>query len=97
MWTDEVFFDATEGRGVPGTAGQFFVPKHTIAQDAYFLHNVRLSYAPPGQNPVVSIWVRNLEDKVYRQLAADAQNFLETSLHFLGDPRTYGFDVIVRF
>ena len=97
VWTAEVFYDATEGRGVPDTDGTFFLPEHTIAQPAYFLHNLRLSYAPPSQNPVIGIWVKNLENKVYRQFGADAQNFLETTLYFPGEPRTYGIDVIFHF
>ncbi len=97
VWTDDTFFDATEGRGVPDTAGSFVLPEHTLGQRAFFLHNARLSYAAPAGSPVISLWVRNIEDTVYRQFAADATNFLETSLHFLGDPRTYGIDVIFHF
>ena len=97
VWTDESFFDPTEGRGVPNVDGSFLVPKHTFAQKAFWLHNIRLSYAPPSQNPVISFWVRNLDDKTYRTLGADATTFLSTTLHFIGDPRTFGADVVVTF
>ncbi len=97
VWTDETFFDATEGRGVPGFDGTFLVPEHTFAQKPYYLHNARISYAPPSQNPVISFWVRNIEDKAYRTLGADATTFLGTTLHFTGDPRTYGVDVVINF
>ena len=97
VWTSENFFDATEGRGVPDFDGNPLVPEHTFSQTAFFLHNVRVSYAPPSQNPVISFWVRNLEDKAYRTLGADATTFLGTTLHFIGDPRTLGVDVVVNF
>jgi hypothetical protein len=77
VWTSENFFDSTEGAAsraptaVPG-------PQHTFSQEAYWLHNVRLSYAPPSQNPMISFWVRNLEDKAYRTLGVDATTFLGT-------------------
>ncbi len=97
VWTDEAFFDGTEGRGIPNTNGTVNLPKHTIAQRAFFLHNARLSYALPAGGPVISLWVRNIEDTVYRTFGADASIFLGTSLHFVGEPRTYGVDVIVHF
>jgi outer membrane receptor protein involved in Fe transport len=97
VWTSESFFDATEGRGIPNPDGTFLVPRHTFAQQAFWIHNARLSYAPPSQNPVISLWVRNIENKPYRTLGADAITFLGTTLHFVGDPRTYGADVVVTF
>jgi iron complex outermembrane receptor protein len=97
VWTSESFFDSTGGRGVPNVDGQFLYPKHTFAQNDFFLHNIRISYAPPSQNPVISFWVRNLEDKPYRTLGVDASAFLNSSLHFLSDPRTYGADIVVNF
>ncbi len=97
VWTSENFFDVTEGRGIPRGDGTFRVPKHTFSQKDYWMHNARLSYAPPTQNPVVSVWVRNIEDKAVRQLGADATTFLSTTLHYVGDPRTYGVDVVFTF
>jgi iron complex outermembrane receptor protein len=97
VWTSENFFDTTEGRGIPNVDGEFLVPAHTFSQTDFFLQDVRLSYAPPKQNPIVSFWVRNIEDKAYRTLGADASLFLGTTLHFIGDPRTYGVDVIFTF
>ena len=46
---------------------------------------------------MISVWVRNIEDKAYRTLGADATAFLGTTLHFVGDPRTYGVDVMFTF
>jgi outer membrane receptor protein involved in Fe transport len=97
VWTSETFYDITEGRGTPNFQGNFIVPEHTFSQQAFFLHHARISYAPPSQNPVISFWVRNIEDKRYRTLGADASVFLGTTLHFIGEPRTYGVDVIVNF
>jgi outer membrane receptor protein involved in Fe transport len=97
VWTSESFFDATEGRGIPNVDGSFLVPKHTFAQKPFWLHNARISYAPPAQNPVISFWVRNIEDRPYRTLGVDATTFLGTTLHFIGDPRTYGVDVVFNF
>jgi len=97
VWTSENFFDATEGRGIPNVDGEFLVPKHTFSQTPFWLHNARLSYAPPSRNPVISFWVRNIENKPYRTLGADATTFLGTTLHFISDPRTWGVDVVFSF
>jgi iron complex outermembrane receptor protein len=97
VWTSENYFDSTQGRGIPSADGPFLVPPHTFSQVAYFLHNVRVSLVPPAQNPVISLWVHNVENRAYRQLGADANIFLGTTLHFIGDPRTYGADVMFTF
>ncbi len=95
-WTDDTFFDATEGRGIPNRDGKEFLPELTIGQPAFWLHNLRLGYRPPPGNIEIAGWVRNLTDETYKSFAFHASNF-ETTIYFLGEPRTYGLTVSVDF
>jgi outer membrane receptor protein involved in Fe transport len=96
-WTDDVFFDPSEGFGAPNNQGATFLPEFAIGQKAYWLHNVRLSYRSPGSNIEVAGWVRNLTDEVYKTLAFDASVSAGLVGNFVGDPRTYGVSVAVAF
>ena len=42
-WTDDIFFDQTEGQGAQGFGGDSF-PEFALGQKAYVLHNLRLTY-----------------------------------------------------
>ena len=97
VWTDTTYFDATKGRGIPNTQNIDFLPKNTIAQRAYWLHNFRFTYAPVGGQVELSGWVRNMTDKAYKTFAFDASTFSQTSIYFVGDQRTYGGSLSVRF
>jgi iron complex outermembrane receptor protein len=96
-WTDTTFFDPTEGRGIPGIQNVPILPDNTIGQRAYWLHNLRLAYTTPNGRIEVAGWVRNIEDKVYKNFAFDVSTFQGTTIHFLGDPRTYGVSVSLTF
>lgn len=96
-WTDDTNFDATQTKGVPNFDGDQFLPKHTIGQRAYWLHNVRLSYTTPSGGVELAGWVRNLEDKVYKNFAFDVSSFNGTTIFFLGEPRTYGVSLFTSF
>lgn len=91
-WTEDVFFDQTEGRGNPNADNQIFLPKFAIGQEDYWLHNLRLTYTTAAGGIEISGWVRNLENKIYKAIAFDA-----TAAGFVGnlpgDPRTYGVTV----
>ena len=97
VWTDETFYDATEGRGIENNQNLKFLPKHTVAQPAFWLHNFRLSYQPPGGRFEIAGWVRNCANKSYKTFAFDGSTFNRTSIYFVGDPRTYGGTLTVNF
>ena len=41
--------------------------------------------------------MRNLENKAYKTFAFDGSTFQATTIHFVGDPRTYGVTVTRHF
>jgi iron complex outermembrane receptor protein len=96
-WTDTTYFDATEGVGIPNAQGQIFLPDNTIGQKAFWLHNLRMAYRPPTGNIEIAGWVRNLTDEAYRSFSFNASNFQSTTIHFIGEPRTYGLSFSVNF
>ncbi len=96
-WKDVTYFDATEGQGLANQDLDFILPKNTIAQQAYWLHNVQLTYITPDEQIRVSAWVRNVENKTYKAFSADLSAFQRTTLHFVGDPRTFGVTTSVQF
>ena len=91
-WTDDIFFDQSNGRGNPNDENVLFMPDFAIGQPAYWLHNVRLAYRTPDGAIEVAGWVRNLLDERYKTLAFDASaaGFVG---NIVGDPRTYGISV----
>jgi len=97
-WTDSVFFDPTEGRGIPDRGANVpILPKYTIGQSAYWLHGIALEWEAPQGNMKVSGWARNLTNKAYKRFAADATAVRSTTLNWIGEPRTYGMSVDVEF
>jgi len=90
-WTDEVFFDPTEGRGTP--RGGERLPKGTLGQAALLTHNVRLSYSPRSGGIELSGWCRNVTDERSKTYAFDASRFRSVVINFVGDPRSCGADV----
>jgi len=97
VWTDTTYYDATEGRGIPNTDEILVLPEDTIAQRAFWLHNVRLSYRPPGGRIELAGWVRNLTNKAYKTFGFDGSSFQATSIYFVGDPRTYGGTLTINW
>ena len=99
VWTDDTFYDATEGRGFPNFQGQQFLPEYTIGQKSYWLHNLRLGYRTPDGGVEIAGWVRNLTDEVYKTFAFDASalEINKTTIYFVGEPRTYGMTVTAFF
>ena len=96
-WTDDSYYDATAGRGIPNNQNKLFLPDNTIGQEAYWLHNVMLTYLDPSGTIEVSGWCRNLTDQVYKTFAFDGSSFRQTTIYFTGDPRTYGVTLGIRF
>ena len=96
-WTADIFFDANEGRGAPNLVGQTVLPEYAVGQRRYWLHNVRLVYRVPEGNIEIGGWCRNLTDQVYKTYGFDASAFGNVVINFVGEPRTYGLDLTVRF
>jgi len=97
VWTDTTYYDATEGRGIPNVQNFQFLPEDTIAQRAFWIHNLRVSYLTPDNKIEVAGWVRNLADKAYKTFAFDGSTFNNTTIYNVNDPRTYGVTLIVNF
>ena len=89
-WTDTTYYDATKGRGIPNTQNVQFLPQETIGMHEYWLHNARIGYRTPDGHFEMAFWVRNLLNTAYKTYAFDASTFQNTSIYFVGDPRTYG-------
>lgn len=93
-WTDDVPFDPNRGRGQLDLLGQSKYPAYQVGNRAYAIHNVRLSYEPPGENPVrVSGWCRNVTDQRFDNFSVDLSSFALVQLHYPADPRICGADV----
>jgi len=96
-WKDKTFFDASEGRGFANGDGDIFLPRTTLGQRQYWIHNVRLAYVTPDESIEVAGWVRNVKDETYKAFSADLTTFQKTTLHFVGDPRTFGVTTSIKF
>jgi iron complex outermembrane receptor protein len=97
VWKDDTFFDATAGRGIPNLQGLQYLPENTIGQQAYWLHNLRLTYRTPGENIELALWVRNLTNQAYKTFAFDGSTFNNITIYFVGEPRTFGGSLRVSF
>jgi iron complex outermembrane receptor protein len=96
-WTDDIFFDPSEGRGSPNALNQTFLPEFATGQKAYWLHNIRMGYRTADGKIELAGWVRNLTDQVYKSYAFDASSFSKVVINYVGEPRTYGLDFILHF
>ncbi len=97
VWTGDSFYDQTEGVGLGNDQGEKFLPNNTIGQEAFWLHNIRTTWRLPNDQIELAGWVRNLENTAYKSYAFDASNFQSTTVFFVGEPRTYGLSLLVKF
>ena len=97
VWKDDTFFDPTEGKGLPNRNDLPFLPDKTIGQEAFWLHNLLLTYRSPEGTIMVTGWVRNLTNEVFKVFSADVTTFQRTIINFVGEPRTYGLSVAYTF
>jgi iron complex outermembrane receptor protein len=97
IWTDVTYYDATKGRGIPNVDNRLFLPENTIAQPDFWLHNFRLTYRTPDGRVELAGWVRNIENEAYKTFGFDGSTFNNTTIYFVGDPRTYGGTLTVNF
>ena len=98
-WSDDVPFDPNNGRGELDPFGDSQFRPYTIGNRAYILHNLRLTWEPPGGESQFSVsgWCRNVADERYKTFAVDLATFATTQLIFVSDPRTCGADVRFSF
>ncbi len=96
-WSDEVFFGANRGQGSINAQGESLLPKGTIGQKDYWLHNVSVRWRPPVPNLEILAWARNVTNEEYKTFAFDASNFAALIANFVGEPRTYGATVSYTF
>jgi outer membrane receptor protein involved in Fe transport len=96
-WSDDTYYDATKGRGIPNLQGLPYAPNLTFAQRAYWVHNAQLAYRTPDGRLEIAAWGRNLTNSGHKQFAFDGSTFQSTTIYFVADPRTYGGRVTVTF
>lgn len=96
-WTDDIFFDASAGRGTLNVDNELFLPKFAVGQPSYWLHNLRGTYRTPDGNMEIAFWCRNCTDTRYKQYAFDASFFTQVVINFVGQPRTIGVDLSISW
>lgn len=90
-WTDDTPFDPNRGRGEVLSDGTSQFSPFLIGNRAYVLHNVRLSWSPPGESGLtVAGWCRNVTDQRYKTFSVDISTFAGQILNFVADPRICG-------
>jgi iron complex outermembrane receptor protein len=97
VWTDKTYYDPTKGAGLGNEDGEAFLPDDTIAQPAYWLHNLRATWRSQEGRLEFAGWVRNMTNEAYKTFAFDGSTFQATTIYFVGDPRTYGVTMMVKF
>lgn len=97
VWSEDIFFDPSQGRGVPAPDGELKLPEYALGQRAYWIHNLRLSYRTPLGNVQLSAWVKNILDERYRTYAFDTSQFIAATINFVGEPRSVGGDVTINW
>ena len=77
----------------------YFSPQNlkAVSQEAFWLLNARLAFTTPNDMVEVAGWVRNLTDEVYYADTIDLTIAQTSILYIVGDPRTYGISLTVRF
>ena len=98
QWTDDTPFDPNDGRGEVNTFGEDFLGAAFIGNRAYILHNVRLTWEPPGDSGMrIAGWCRNLEDRRYKNFSVDISTFSGQTLNYVADPRMCGAEASFSF
>lgn len=78
---------------------QFFSVQNTdaISQEAYWVHNARLSLESANDKYTVALWVKNLSDEFYYTYGLDLTAFGGYDFFQRGTPRTFGLEATYRF
>jgi len=72
----------------------YWAPDNVQYEDPYGLLDGRISLAPPEKPWSVSVWARNIGDKVYRTNIID---ILGDAVSSFGAPRTFGVELSTKF
>lgn len=96
VWTDDIYFDATQGRGIPDVDGDL-LPEYALGQRAHWIHNIRMAYQAPGGQFELAAWVRNFTDNVVKTYAFNASRFSSVVINFVGEPRSYGLTLSFKY
>jgi len=96
-WTDTTYYNAQKGRGIPNIQQVQFLPKNTTSQKAYWIHNAQVAYRTPDGRLELAFWIRNITNYPVKAFGFDGSVFQNTTIYFVGDPRTYGARVTVTF
>ncbi|MFK7898125.1 MAG: TonB-dependent receptor [Myxococcota bacterium] len=96
-YTDEIFFDPSNGQGAPSNLGELFLPANTIGQRGLFLQNARLTYSTSNDMLQAAFWIRNLTNEVYKEVSFDASATAGLVGSLVGLPRTYGLSAKFKF
>ncbi len=69
------------------------MPKRSARQAVLLIHGVG------EQRPMQALrrYTRNLTDEAYKTFGFDASTFSQTSIYFVGEPRTYGGTLNITF
>ncbi len=51
----------------------------------------------PGGRVEIAGFVRNIANKAYKTFAFDGSTFNNTTIYFVGDPRTFGGTLTINF
>ncbi len=93
-WSDDVPFDPNRGRGEVDTQGNSRWSPYLVGNRAFILHNVRLSWEPPGESGLnLAGWCRNVTDERFLNFSVDVSTFNDQLLNFVADPRMCGAEV----
>ncbi|HET6565680.1 MAG TPA: TonB-dependent receptor [Xanthomonadales bacterium] len=72
----------------------YWQPSNANKEEAYSLINARLSYEQPGSDWMVSAWIKNVTDELYR---TNIIPFFGEEVGQYGAPQTYGVDFRINF
>jgi iron complex outermembrane receptor protein len=77
----------------------FFSPANRdfLGQDPLWLLNLRLTYKAPNGKFDISGWVKNLTDQAYIVDSFNLARARDAIIYAIGDPRTYGVTLHLRF
>ena len=65
---------------------------------AALVHSARGVIGRDQQQTVeFALFVRNVADEVYKTFAFDGSTFFDTTIYFVGEPRTYGLTATFNF
>jgi iron complex outermembrane receptor protein len=91
-WKDDIFFDASSGRGA-----YLNFPEAFFGQESFWIHNASLSWRSENELIEVTGWVHNFLDEHYKTSSDDVSLGLNYVLNAWADPRTYGISVSLSY